>query len=324
MHYFIKPEKVGLVSIERLGVSASGLRHTFAKDDNIPRATRIVDEIFQNSIRKFTGRKIGAFDKFNPIHAEIMRPIMHEDSRMAEVFRILELEYTDVGKLYLPWWNVEGGREVSCSREGNDFIVALGSRHSYQTQLMRQGVDIQGMNAVSVASIVHTSDNNLVVGLRGGLNFQNTYYFSAGALNLTEQLKNGTATIYSTYLRTELRNEYGMDSEMSHATLISRVECHGTDRDVSYVFAIKTRATFEEIRRIHEANPNQDKHEHRRLEAVNATLGAVMDFVGRYYRGAASNDNARNDRDIVLLPQGAAPLIEYVGGDVSIMERLAR
>jgi len=320
-YFFNKPEKVGLVSTETFGVPASSIRHIYVKGKDIACATAVVNGIYQDSLRIFSGKMPMAFDKFNPLHAEIMKPIMRNDKRMADVFRILEMDYSNVQKLYLPWWNMEGGMEISCRKDGGGVLVELGSRHSYQTQLMRQGVDIQGMNSVSVAGIVHTSDNKLVVGLRGGFNFPNTYYFNAGALNMTEQLKGGTATIYGTYLRTELRDEYGLSSEASRATLLSRVECHGKDRDISYVFAIRTPATFDEIRKIHGTNPHPDKHEHRFLEALDATQDAVMDFVRLFYKGAAANDSARRFEERVLLPQGAAPLIDYVSGDVAALEK---
>jgi hypothetical protein len=323
-YIFKSPQKVGLASNQRFAIPASKLKHTFVKNEKISSAIPIADGIFQSSLEDFEGKMGMKFDRYNARHAEIMKPIMWKNKRMPEVFDLLGLDYGNVEKLYLPWWNVEGGMEISCKETPGGVMVGLGSRHTYQTQLMRQGVDIPGMNAVSVAGIVHTSDNKLVVGLRGGLNFPNTYYFNAGALGMTDALKSGSDTIFSTYLRTELKEEYGMSDGGKGAILLSRVQIHGTDRDISYVFVIKTPAKFREIMMIHQSNPSLDRHEHRLLTGIGDTEKAVLEFVNEFYSGVVDNDLNRKYRDRKLLPQGAAPLIDCVGGDISVLERLAQ
>lgn len=319
-----KQQACGIVSVHSVGIPAANLTHKFTGNEKVPLAFGKAKEMSDACDIKFTEKTGHKFNRYDPADTEIMKPMMLDDSRMAEVFNLLGLPLSEKEKIYLPWWNLEACKENGYSHLFNDVSVTLGSRHSYQTQFLRSGGNIPDMNSVSVAGLVHTSDNKLVLGLRGGLNLPNTYYFCAGALGLTEGLKAGTESIYEFFVNTELHREYGIGAkDLGDAEHLSRVQRYGTDRDISYVFLVKTPLSFEQVENAHRNNQHRDKDEHKALYGLEATKEAILSFVRQYYRGDAENLKDRPDSRIVLLPQGAAPLLVYARVDLRFMEKLA-
>jgi hypothetical protein len=316
------PSNTGLESVETLRVPVSKLTHEFAPLPAIyEQAVSLLRQVREDSEDWFKQEYGIGFDKYNVEHGSIMKPHMFSDLRFVRAREMLELP--SGCEITLPWWNELTASESRNQRTADGGVhVELRACHSFQRQAMRQGQDIPGIHSVSVAGFVHTSDDQIVISLRGGATQPNTYYFSAGALGMTPALQSGQMSIYQFYLKEELSREYGMrDDDIGVSELLCRVALHGRDRDVSYVFEVQTPLTFDEMCSRYEYNRDQDKKEHQ--GHVPLRRDEVVDFVREFYKGVASNDQHRPYSARVLLAQGAAPLLVGVGGDLSLLDELA-
>ncbi len=319
-------KRVGLDSVQTINIPPSNLYHEYrSSNNNIQKAVEAGKEAYERSVKTFCedfNRE--KFDKYNGNDASLMLPIMHRDSQMKEVFNLLGLPPTHIDKLYLPWWNEEAGNHISTEITGDVVRVILGPRHSYQSQLMRQGIRIPGVASVTVAGFVESSDGKLIIGLRGGLNFPNTYYFCAGGLELTAELKENSTSIYDMFLTNELGPEYGLSKgDIVSAKLLNRAVCHGGDNDVSFVFLVKSNLGHKELLLKHEQNVHQDRKEHFRLVAIENSKEGIRDFVCKFYYGVVENRTDRKDNERLLLPQGAGPLLNHAGLWLGRMEMLS-
>jgi hypothetical protein len=316
------PSRTGLKSLEEFRVQPERLTHEFTQSPAVERAVPLVNTLITDAKAWFCSRYGEEFDRYNPDHGAIMKPRMWEDARMAEALALLGLPLEHVQKIYLPWWNESAGSETLTTFQSGIVYATLGARHTYQTQMMRQGLDIPGICSVSVAGFVHTSDDRLVLGLRGGLNYPNTYYFAAGALAIGADMQAGRMSIYQLFLKDELRKEYGiLRDDISMAELLCKAALHGGDRDVSYVFAVHTPLSLDGVLARYASNSDKDKLEHNRLEGVRPD--EVPAFVREFYKGFAANNPHRPEGQRMLLPQGAGPLLSYVGEGLELMDELA-
>ena len=320
---FKNPSRTGLDSIEVLRVPTSSLTHEFTPSPVIDRqVVPLLRQVLADSKVWFKQEREVEFDNYNVEHGSIMKPHMWSDSRLLQVLGMLNLPLGHVQKIYLPWWNESAGSEIKSQLTDSGLHVVLGACHSYQKQMMRKGLDIPGVCSVSVAGFVHTSDDRMVISLRNGINFPNTYYFSAGTLGMTPAVQSGQTSIYQFYLKEELRKEYGMRADdVGEAELFCKTVLHGGDHDIAYVFAIQTHLTFDQVCMRYNSNCDPDKKEHQ--GQIPLRTDEVVPFVREFYKGEARNDPKRQYSERVLLAQGAAPLLAYVGEDPSLLDELA-
>jgi len=317
------PVKCGMRSLETFKLPADRLTHEYRSSPEIEKAASLLRSLISDSVAWFRSSQGEDFDRYDLSHGAVMKPRMWNDERMREALHMLGLPQDQVQKLYLPWWNEIAGSETGMRLEEGGVHAVLGARHTYQSQMMRQGLDIPGICSVSVAGFVHTSDDRLVIGLRGGANFPNTYYFSAGALAMAPLVQSGGMQIYRFFLNEELRKEYGMMREdVSKAELLCKVVLEGADRDTSYVFVTYTPLPLSQVLQRYASNNDPDKKEHNGLEGIRPD--EVTSFVREFYKGTAINDQKRTFEQRVLLPQGAGPLLLYSGADLSLMDELAK
>ena len=322
IHLFKNPSKAGLSSHQIVKIPASKLTHEYTSSPAIEKAMPILRSMFEDNRSLFRNKYGADFDRYNLEHGKNMKPLMWADERMKEALTILNLPYSEVRKIYLPWWIESAGNDFGFEQNGERARLILGPRHSYETQMARQGLSLPHIQAVSVAGFPVTSDGQVVLALRGGANFPNTYYFVAGALGILPEVQSGQMSVFDFFVQEELNKEYGLlSTDVQEATLLCRTVCSGGDRDTSYVFVVKTGLSLSNVMERYSANKDEDQKEHSGL--VGVPYDEIGPFVRRFFRGAAKNDPARADANRVLLPQGAAPLVSYILEDVGLLDNLA-
>jgi hypothetical protein len=320
------PERTGLATLDALRVPANRLFHEFIPSRVIDKkVVPILQQVIDDARAWF--RKENGFesDNYNPDHGEAMRLHMRSDERLLQAMGMLKLPRDQVQKIYLPWWNESIGSEIRSELMDGGVRTVLGSCHSYQLQMIRDGYDIPSICSVSVVGFVRTSDDWLVISLRGGANLPNTYYFSAGYLNMTQNVRSGRTSICQSYLR-ELKEEYGMSADdVAGVKLLCKTVLHGGERNTAYVFVVRTPLTFEKVCSRCNSNPNEDRKEHLEHIPLRPDKDSVEKFVSDFYKGVVRNDPMRPYSARVLLPQGAAPLLFYAGGiqSLPLMDELA-
>ena len=233
-----------------------------------------------------------------------------------EATSALKITQAEAEKVYLPWWN-----EITLAEA--DFDPATIStttllHHSYETQIVRRGAIRPGLN-LQVCGVVCTAPDEqfetgaLIVGLRGGNNYPNTYHLPAGSLGYSDELKRGES-IYQAYLKTELLPELGLtEQDVTSNRLLCRFLDQLVDKGVGYTFAVTSNRTAAQVLERWSANPHEDKKEHTDLHFIPATRKGIMDFFSTFYSGAVQNDRGRPYEQRRLLHCGALPLAAWGG-----------
>jgi len=249
----------------------------------------------------------------------------HEDARFLEAINLLGHSEQQAQLIKLPWWNEVACSEVGHKRRGGVVTITIAPRHSYETQLMREDVQIGGVQNVSVAGIAITTDGWIAIGLRKGASYSNTYHINAGALGLTEGIMDGSQSIYQFFLEKEQRAEFGTRMEsIEKVELGSRVVDRVLDKGTMYVFNVGVNVTFDELQKQYEGNMDEDKGEHTRLVAIRDSPEAIWKFVEQHYRGDVQSRDDRKDSERFLLHPGALALVAHIGGKASDLANLYR
>ena len=234
-----------------------------------------------------------------------------EDQRFVEAFKLLGLDPLYIERIRLPWWNEIAANEVAHTTESDGILVQIGQRHSFETQLVRSGIDLP-ITSVSVGGIIETCDGFIVIGLRGGVAFPNTYHINAGALGITEGIKNGAESIYDFYGKRGLLAEFGLSDDcIASATVLSRVMDYSIENGTMYVFYIKTNLSFGELETQYESNLDIDKGQHTRLICIRNTPEEIMRFIRQNYKGVITSREDRKDNERYLLHPGALALLSH-------------
>lgn len=248
----------------------------------------------------------------------------YRDRKFSEAMGLLGQEASLSEKINLPWWNEIAAHEAGYSLQNGEVRLVLAQRHSYETQLMRNGVRISIMN-VSVGGIPITDDGWIAVGLRGGASYPNTYHVTAGALGLTEKLVENRQKISDFFLEKELAPEFGvLPQDIKGIELGSRVEDLCLEGAATYVFHVRLGMSFEELTKRHEQNKDEDKGEHTLLVGIRDSPAEIWSFIEKHYRGAVRNNPQRKDSEQYLLHPGALALVAYIGGKASDLIPLYR
>ena len=303
------------------GFKPENLKHKFSPDSRLRKDGRPIDfarvETLINGMKadisaeykKETGKEFNSYRLGDSLVKWRERYL--KDPRLLGALWLLGQENSESGKINVPWWNEIAASELGHSIGKDGAMVTIAPRHSYETQLMRAGVEIDVRN-ISVGGIVIANDGWIAIGLRGGVSYSNTYHINAGALGLSPGIMNGTETICDFFLREELAKEFGIvQKDVSGVEAGSRVEDSVTDKGTMYVFHVRAKLSFDEIRARHERNADQDKGEHTRLVKIQDSPEAVWDFVRENYRGSVKNRDGRRDSERFLLHPGALALAAY-------------
>ncbi|MBU1887121.1 MAG: hypothetical protein ABIJ10_05065 [Candidatus Micrarchaeota archaeon] len=263
--------------------------------------------------KKETGEEMNTYelgDLFNTVRARFRN---HENFRRA--LSLLCINRNDADKIVIPWWNEIAASEVRCdiSPDLESQSIALEPRHSYETQLVRSGVDIPGISSISVYGVILTSDNQLILTLRAGVSYPNTYHLPAGALGLTDDMINQRESIYDFFLREELQREVGIQlTDVNSAHFIARIFDPTIDKGSGYVFLVRTGLTATEVGECYASNKDLDKGEHSKLIPIHATNEAILSFIRAHYKGAVENRRDRSDDEQYLLHPGALCLVAFM------------
>jgi len=264
---------------------------------------------------------------FNPYQLGTMTDRVRErfftDKRFAEAFVCLGLPLAHLTIPRIPWWNELAANETGHSVSGSGALITIGLRHSLETQLHRAGVKM-GILSVSVAGVIETADDYVVIGLRGGVNFPNTYHVNAGALGVTPDLISGAGSIYDFYKSQELKSEFGLDApHICGAYLLSRIfDLASGGEGPHYVFHIATTLSLSELNVAYAVNQDEDKGEHTRLVGIKKDDASIMAFISSHYRGRVANRENRPNEARLLLPPGALALLSYTSLPLEVLEPL--
>ena len=265
-----------------------------------------------------TGREFNGYTLGNMIGA--VRQRFWEDPRFEEVFRTLELDLSHIPKVQIPWWNEIGAAELE-HKHDKGVQVLFGPRHCIEApQLTRAGVDSKIL-PVAVAGLPKTSDGYLMIGLRGGVSYSNTYQTSAGALGFDE-IKAGKISIYEFFKTRELVPETGIrDADIEKAEVYARIMDRSIDNGPQYFFLVHLNIDSNEALERFEKNPHPSKAEHQCFVAVPATEGGVLNFLQENYKGIVANREDRGDDERRVLHSGAVALLASVGLPLSWLKR---
>jgi hypothetical protein len=243
------------------------------------------------------------------------------DERFKSALDLLGLPYEKRKDVKMPWWNEVAGGELEHRVDSDGIHVKLCPRHSYETQLIRSGHPIS-VKSVSVGGII-MSEDYIVIGLRGGKSFPNTYHINAGALRVTEGLKRNEETIHDIFKKVELEPEFGVqEKDISESTLISRVMDYSIEQGPMYVFLVKTNLSTDQLTERWKINQDEDKKEHIELRFVRASPDSVNLFIRKSYVGLCENSLSRASNERYLLHPGALGLASFSGMPVSELKNL--
>ncbi len=246
------------------------------------------------------------------------------DSRFENAFKLLGLPLDKKEGIKIPWWNEIAGGELEHNFNSGFIDIKLGPRHSYETQLIRIGLMLP-IKSVSVGGLILTSDNYLLVGLRGGKTLPNTYHVPAGALKVTPGLKTGEESIYDIFRTAEFKPESGIyDADVVKATIHSRTMDYSIERGPMYNFLVMTNLSRDELHRKWSANTNKDKKEHKDLVFIRTTPKEVDTFIRENYVGDCENKVERTDSEQQLVHPGALALASFSGMHISELRGLYR
>ena len=281
---------------------ANSLKHSYEAGVDFGEIVELLSNLRADIEEWYFSKNGRAMDTYNlgaDLHEVLDR--FWRDSRFSKALKILKLpgEKEDIS---IPWWNQVAAGELGY--EGLE--VRLGPRHSYQTQMIRQGHSLP-IKSVSVGGLILSSDGHIMIGLRSGNSFPNTYHIPAGALEVTDGLKRGMQTIYDIFRATELEPETGItEDEIEEATVHSRIMDYSMEQGPTYCFKVQTKLNSRELRQKWETNGLTDKKEHQDVTLI--PLNGINDFIMSHYVGICENRMGRNDSRRFLLHPGALSL----------------
>jgi len=165
---------------------------------------------------------------------------------------------------------------------------------------------------MSVAPILVTLDNKIVLGVRGGHRYSDTIMtVPAGAI----EYHSGENPLFETAYA-EINEETGLTKEdISNITLIGRVFDHTLQRNSLYVFSAETKLTFAELEQ--HWNVSKDQMEHKQLIPLDIfpegnIVNYVMDHLYHPDKINLQNPAATtSDNFGSLLPPGGISLLLY-------------
>jgi hypothetical protein len=168
-----------------------------------------------------------------------------------------------------PWWNKKGLFRASpdqtdiydASKPSLELNVV--TSHTYITQLMYlPNMELPKLDSASVNSVLLTKDGWLILGLRGGQSYSDTYMvIPAGSL----ETHTGKNPLFET-LNDEYYDETGAKlNQEDKVELIGRIYDHTLGHKSEYVFRTQVDKDFSEV--VQHWNKAIDQKEHKALEA---------------------------------------------------------
>ncbi|MCB0337350.1 MAG: hypothetical protein KDD62_13635 [Bdellovibrionales bacterium] len=270
--------------------------------------------------------------EFNPFHLgdqiQQVREKFYGDQRFANACALLHISADDYSKITLPWWSVKGVAEQAF--DPKQVHVELVPRHSYETQLMRKGVDMPIKN-VSVACLpVSMPDpdhpnGQVMIGLRAGASFAGTMHVFAGALQASPQLISGEKSIYDVFRETEFKNELCLEEGfIRDISLQSHLHETAIENGAYYVFQVQTSLTPAQLEQQWRDNPNKDRDEHAKPIFLDIDKSAISEFLAEHYRGLVADKPGRLASEQYLLHPAALALMALVDIPVEDVKGVVR
>lgn len=256
--------------------------------------------------------------------ANDVRKKFYGDERFKEALMLLGIDWNQHHKkITIPWWNEIIAGELSHKvKEDGTIHATYGPGHSYETQLMRAGIERSirdvGIDGVVLAAPDEESpEGYVVVGIRGGESYPNCRHLvGTGKLKASKEFMSGKESIWDIYFRQELGPELweGIGKDITSATVFARTHDHMINRgNPTYLFLIKLALTREEVRKKWRENKDPDKAEHKEIEFIPANPQAIRGYLAKYYRGKVENRKNRKEEEEYILGPGAMDLAAFAG-----------
>ena len=271
--------------------------------------------VSQSIFSRFAQTYQRPFDRYGASAQEIewVRQAFYDHPDFKKALDKLDIPQECADFIKIPWFNEIAGGEARYDGDGDSPRVVLCPRHSYETQLMRVGV-YRPVRNVSVMALMFTKPDpetgipSVVIGLRGGKSYYNTFHLPAGALELSEGLKAGSESIFDVFERTELYPETGITGADASIKLWGRIDDRVLDQGPGYIFRVDTGLSSDEVLAKFVSNGHIDRGEHRSFTFIPCRTRDIQSFIRRYYKGAVVSDNARTDDELRLLHPAALVL----------------
>lgn len=248
-----------------------------------------------------------------------------------KVCTILKIDPALARQLKLPWWSEINFGEISCSEsldaDGKKVLSPnVMMLHSYHTQLKRLGLLDSEVSCatVSVSGVTVTKDNYIVIGLRGGSSYPNTYHINAGALKYDENLINDSSFITKTFIKTEQYEELGIVEQK--ATPYCRFVDSALAKppgDINYFHVTHVPFARKQLVEQWQGNKHPDKKEHLQFIALKNNKKSVVRFIKKFYCGISKNISSRPYERRELLHPAAIALCAMFDIDVNELEKIA-
>jgi hypothetical protein len=290
------------------------------------KAIKLIDEI-QQDVRIQYQEKFGtAFDRFKlGDNFETAREMFLQHKKFDAILDLLKIDKELKDNIRLPWWSETSLVELGYRIHGSVIGAYLRPAHSYHVQLLRAGINPHNISPVSVSGLLVTPgtkkepNGHLVLGLRGGSSFPNTYHLIAGAAKFEPNL----TSLQEIFEQTELYEEVGLHEGTYAITPVARFVDSGLAKppgDIHYFFEVKTSLLPHELEKTWNANNHPDKTEHNGLVFIPHTTEAIENFIRKNYKGISVNDRKRTPENAELLHPAALALIAYAGLDLKILK----
>ncbi len=217
-----------------------------------------------------------------------------------------------------PWWNKKGLFRASPDEDdlyekGNAQLeLNVVTSHSYVTQLMYlPDIELPRLDSASISNVLLTRDNQIVLGLRGGQSYSDTYMVvPAGSL----EEHSGRNPLFETHTN-EFKDETGAElTEKDKVELVARIYDHTLGHKSEYVFRTTTDQEFPEI--VSHWTTAVDKKEHKRLEAFENDpefmLKQIRDKIFRpEYRDSKNPVFTTKENMGTILPPAAGAILAH-------------
>ncbi len=309
-------------------LTSDKIKYTFNPDAR--QITELEFNIAKKLIKNLTSELIewyvSKFDKpFNPYKLgtdfQTVQKQFWNSSKFKSALELLKIPLSKKEKIYLPWWNELACAELNHKYNETEVNLNLTLRHSYETQLIRSG-ELFPIKSVSVGGLILTKDNQLLIGIRGGNTYPNTYHINAGSMSLTKGMKLNNESIFELFYNTELNPEMGIEKEdIANSFIYSRIMDYAIENGPMYNFLVKTNLSSKELSNKWKNNVHSDKQEHKEIFFINSESESINYFIKTNYRGAETS--LQNNSGKPLLHSGALCLASVSGMSLNELKFIA-
>ncbi len=253
--------------------------------------------------------------------AQLLRTAIKEDKEWrrlySEILSTLAPELASINlegqleSMQVPWWNASLLARLDEHYDNRSLQVEAAFSHSYVESLMYSEEARKKRDLMSISGVLVTSDEKVVVGLRGGHRFADVVMTTpAGSV----EYHSGKNPLFET-ADAEFMEELNLSNEEIHQlSLLGRVINKTHSQSSLYVFSGKTSLSFLELQNVW--GRSKDQMEHKELIAIDNDPKALLEYILAHPYDPAkanqANPAATTPENIgSFLPQGAISILLY-------------